>query len=207
MVKWFLDWAGHSGLFGGGGAKHSKVVCLFVSFFETWSYSGSSSWPRFQLVAQAAFKITAMLLAQLPVYGVIVMSHHAWCDFFSILIYWFCCVHMGTTVHIWRTEDSSFQPPCGTQGCQACGQLLYPLSNLFGPRILRVWNESRAESGRCATVVQSDIHDRFKITDWGHSLRYEDTYSKLDKARKWLSTGGSGKKWRPAKNTTLILTQ
>lgn len=53
----------------------------------------------------------------------------------------------------------------GPRVVRPADQLLYPSSNLFGPRILRAWNESKAESGRCATVVQSDIHDRFKITD------------------------------------------
>ena len=138
-----------------GGAKNSQVVCLFVGFFEAWSYSGSSSWPSFQLVAQAAFKITAMLLAQLPVYGVIVMSRHAWCDFFSILIYWFCCLHMGTTVHIWRPEDRSLRPPCGTQGCQACGPAPLPTEQSLWLKDLKSmeWKQSRVrQMYNCGTV-------------------------------------------------------
>lgn len=104
-----------------------------------------------------------MLLARPPVYGVTVKSRHTWCDFFSILIYLFCCVHMSTT---YGDQGTVLKIQCSL--CPPVDRLLYPLSNLFGPRILKVWNENRTVRQVCncgtARHIPWDLRYQIKAT-------------------------------------------
>lgn len=140
-----------------------QVESLFVDFFEIWSYSGSSSWPSFQMVAQAVFKLTVVLLAQPPEYGDYnhESPHMTWFFLSIFIIYFAVCAYV-------------YHSTCGGQRIILKSQ--FSPATLWDPRLsgLRTSTAThrvhRDESGRPATVQQSDMHhNSFRILEWGQS--------------------------------------
>lgn len=145
--------------------------------------------------------------------GIIIMNHHTWHDFFFVNFYYLlCCVCICVPQHMWRPEDNSQESVLSR--------------HLVGPKVVRPadkhcyppgtfsaqgsWEYNRkaemsqaglqlCSSQTCITTA-SRYWSEARVQGRGHTLQ-------LGKARKWILSWWFRKNGRPARNTTLILTQ